>query len=125
MPGLLAHSSSQGEDRARHSGREMAIEQPLSTRFFQPKTQDSPGLLTGLEQFAPGSLTEVPEILCGAGVSRENFEHRARGERLQRPPRLQHRQGAEQAGGIEGCIDSKVIRLAHFPTLDANNPERP
>src|SRR5215831_15629003 len=103
----------------------MAIEQPLSTRFFQPKTQDSPGLLTGLKQLAAGSLTEMLEILRGARIGRENFEHRARGKRLQRPPRLQHRQGAQQTGGIENGMASDVISLGHSPTLEANNRERP
>ena len=37
-PGLLAHSSSKGEDRAQHSRREMAMEGPMSTRLFEVKT---------------------------------------------------------------------------------------
>src|SRR3984893_12185073 len=88
MPGLLAHSSSQGEDRAQHSCRKMAPGEPMSTRFFQPKTQDAIRLLAGLEQFAAGGLTEMLEILGRAGVGREDLEHRTRRERLQRPPRL-------------------------------------
>src|ERR1700732_5447903 len=102
MPGLLAHSSSQGEDRSQHSCRKMAPKEPMSTRFFQAKTQDATGLLAGLEQLAAGGLTEMLEIFGRAGIGREDFAHRTRGKRLQRPPRLQHRQRTEQPGSIEG-----------------------
>src|ERR1700730_12691696 len=100
MPGLLAHSLSEGEDRVQHSRRKMAMERPLSTRLFQAKTQDATGLLAGLEQLAAGGLTECLDILGRAGVGREDLKQRTRGERLQRPPRLQHRQRAEQPGGV-------------------------
>jgi len=90
------------------------MERPLSTRLFQAKTQDATGLLAGLEQFAAGGLTEMLEIFGRAGIGREDFEHRTRGKRLQRPPRLQHRQWAEQPGGVEGGVHRNVTGLRHF-----------
>ena len=38
LPGLLAHSSSKGEDRGQHSCRQVAIEWPMSTWFFEAKS---------------------------------------------------------------------------------------
>jgi hypothetical protein len=116
IAGLLAHSSSQGEDRARHGGREMAIERPMSTWFFQPKAQHTPGLLAGFEHLAAGGLAEMFEIFRGAGIGRENFQHRTGSERLQRPPRFQHRQWTQQAGRVEGGIHCDVPSLTHIST---------
>ena len=56
----------------------------------------------------------MPKILGGAGIGREHFENRAGGERLQRTPRLQHRQWAQQSGGIEGRIHRQIASLRHL-----------
>src|SRR6516162_1781941 len=122
LPELLAHSSSQGEDRGQHSCRKVAMERLMSTRLFQAKTQDAGGLFAGLDELASGSLTEMLEILGGAGVGREDFKHRTRGERLQRPSRLQHRQRAEQPGGIEGSGDF-TGRIRHDLSLAISQGE--
>jgi hypothetical protein len=96
------------------------MERLMSTRLFQAKTQDAAGLFASLDELASGSLTEMLEILGGAGVGREDFEHRTGGKRLQRPSRLQHRQRAEQPGGIEGGVHTAVMSLCHFLVLDRN-----
>src|ERR1700722_408050 len=74
---------------------------PPSAGFAHPKTQDAAGLFARFEQLAAGRCAEMLEILCCAGIGREDFEHGAGGERLQRPPRLQDWQRAQKSGGVE------------------------
>jgi len=108
VSGLLAHSSSQSEDRDQHSCGEVAMAPPMSTGLLQAKAQDPSGLLACLEQLAAGGLAKMLEILCGAGIGGEDFEHRTGCERLQRPPRLQHRAAAKKPGRIEGGVHRHV-----------------
>src|SRR5262249_41195157 len=86
---------------------------PMSTRLLQAKAQDTPGSLARLEQLATGGRAEVLEILGGAGVGGEDFEHRTRSERLQRAAGLEHRQRAEEPGRVEGGVHRHVVSLRH------------
>src|SRR5205085_5686654 len=93
-----------------------AIAASSLSRLFQAKTQNAAGLFARLDKLAAGRLTEMLEILGGAGIGREDFEDAAGRHGLERAARLQDRERAEQPSRIErrcrfGC--RSVTRFRH------------
>src|SRR4029077_9630210 len=85
----------------------------MSTRLFQPKAQHAARVLGGGQQLAAGGLAEMLEILDRARVGGEDFEDAAGRHITERPPRLEHRQRAQQPRRVEGRIG---WRVAHYST---------
>jgi len=122
VSGLLAHSSSQSEDRDSIAAGKWRWRRRCQPGFLQAKAQDPSGLLACLEQLAAGGLAKMLEILWWRRmVARISSTARVRAASAPAAPSA--RQRAKKPGRIEGGVHRHVARLRHPTAPRQNNCE--